>query len=282
MNNTYKTSLSKLRSEHLKDLFTTLEEVLLKEEIDFYFLGAFAKDVWNSIFDLPSNRMTKDIDIAVFVPNKDQFQAVRDALVASKRFAVVKNHDVKFLFDQTIELDVIPFGGYDIFDDRELEGFASYALLPQSGFKVVYEEGLEQVIFDGDFQFKVSSLPSIVILKLLAYDNVPEYRAKDLKDIFHILQHYFDVADEEIYNQHLGLFDSDEFDTTKVAARVMGRSMQPILQKNQVIREKIIELLEKEQKTENMASKMVAGMDMSVSVPKAWLRELLEGILEVF
>ncbi|MEM6698801.1 MAG: nucleotidyl transferase AbiEii/AbiGii toxin family protein [Bacteroidota bacterium] len=280
MKNTYNISLAKLRNDNLKALFSALENVLSKGGADFYFLGAFAKDIWNSVFDLPSNRITKDIDIAVFVPNRAQFESVRKALEASKRFEAVRGHDVKFLFDQAIEIDVIPFGGYDVFNDRELKGLASYALLPQGGFRVVYKEGLEAVNFDNNFQFKVSSLPSIVILKLLAYDNVPEYRTKDLKDIFHILQHYFDVADEEIYEHHLDLFDDDNFDTIKVASRVMGRNMNAILQHNKNVRNRIIELLKAAQQNSKMSMIMVAGEQMSADLPQSWLKQLLLGILE--
>lgn len=280
MNSTYKTSLEKLRNERLKALFQTLEVIFKSVEIDFYFLGAFAKDIWNSIYDLPSNRMTKDIDIAVLVPDKGKFEILCDLMIESGRFTGVKNNQVKFIFDQAVEIDIIPFGGYDIFQDKNLTDLVTYAMLPDSGFEVVYQQGLDAVDFDDVFQFKVCSLPSIVLLKFLAYENVPEYRVKDLKDIFHILTHYFDVADDTIYAEHLDLFDDENFDTIRVAARVMGRTMQPMLNQNKKIKAKVVGLLAEDEQLERMAIHMVAGSDIMVSTSQEWLYQLYLGILD--
>ena len=54
------------------------------------------------------------------------------------------------------------------------------------GFKEVYEEAVEAVNFENDL-FKVSTLPCIVVLKFIAYDDRPEIRSQDIKDIYAII-----------------------------------------------------------------------------------------------
>jgi predicted nucleotidyltransferase len=75
-------------------------------------------------------------------------------------------------------------------------------------------------------------LPGIVILKLLAWDDRPEVRRDDIKDISDILRHFFDMYDNEIWENHSDLFGDDYIDTLHTVARVMGREMKKIAKRN--------------------------------------------------
>ena len=63
---------------------------------------------------------------------------------------------------------------------------------------------------EGKHQFKFCTLPGIVILKLLAWDDRPEKRQGDILDISDILQNYFSMHDQEIWNNHFDLFTGIE------------------------------------------------------------------------
>lgn len=280
MSNTFRTSFLKLKNEHLCGLFQALEQVLQDQGIDFYFVGAFARDVWNTVHNIPPGRITRDIDLAVLIPSATQFQELRERLITDGRFQPASGNDIKFFFEDTTELDLIPFGGFDIFSDGALTGLMAYIALPDNGFQEVYEAATELVQFEEVGAYKVCALPGIVLLKLLAYDNVPEYRPKDMQDIFHIIRHYFDIADDLIYEGHLDLFGED-FDTTTAGARVLGREMRPILQRNAKLEARIVDMLEKavtEGGDGKMAVQMVQGTDEEAAVAASWIKAILEGI----
>lgn len=281
MSDTYKTSLSKLRNDHLKDLFQALEQVMTDQAIDFYFVGAFARDVWNAIHNITGARVTRDIDIAVLVPDAKQFKRFREGLIATGRFRPVSGNEVKFYFDGAVELDVIPFGGYDIFSVKDLSDLTAYIALPDNGFKEVYEAATPLVQFGDHWTYKVCSLPGIVLLKLLAYDEKPEVRIKDLQDIFQIIKHYFHIVDDLIYEEHLDLFDDDQSDTITMGARVLGRQLRPILEQNEKLKSRILDLLEREAAAgleSGMVIRMVQGMEETAVMVLKWLEALLAGI----
>lgn len=282
MSDTFKTSLSKLKNEHLKELFRTLEQVLAVQVIDFYFVGAFARDIWNAIHNITSARVTRDIDIAVLVPDAAQFERFQESLIATGRFRAVLGNETKFYFDEAVELDIIPFGGFDIFSNLHLSDLTAYIALPNNGFQEVYEAATELVQFGNDGTYKVCSLPGIVLLKLLAYNEKPEIRIKDLQDILQIIKHYFYIVDDLIYEDHLDLFD-DTTDTTTMGARVLGRQLRPILERNAQLKKRIVGILEHEVALgmdSPMAIRMVQGMEEQAKVAAEWLAALLKGIGE--
>lgn len=79
------------------------------------------------------------------------------------------------------------FGAIEIEGKRiiDKEGFFHTNI---SGFKEVYEEATEQVNFEEEYNFKVFTLAGIVILKLIAYDDRPEMRSNDIRDIAAIIR----------------------------------------------------------------------------------------------
>jgi len=68
MSNILKIPFSKIRDEgQYKEIFQALERGFTKFGIDFYLIGATARDVWmKGVHDLPPKRATRDIDFGIF------------------------------------------------------------------------------------------------------------------------------------------------------------------------------------------------------------------------
>ena len=113
------------------------------------------------------------------------------------------------------------------------------------GFAEIYSAGLPEMDLEGKHQFKFCTLPGIVILKLLAWDDRPETRQSDILDISDILHHYFSMQDNEIWENHFDLFTGDNTDLLHVAARVMGREMRKIVIKNEALFQRMDGILER-------------------------------------
>lgn len=69
---TYKINFKQLRQQpQLSEMLSALERGLNKFNIDFYLVGAVARNLWMSaINDIPPSRITGDIDFTIFINDK--------------------------------------------------------------------------------------------------------------------------------------------------------------------------------------------------------------------
>lgn len=226
-------------------MLTALERGLKQFNIDFYLVGAVARDVWMSaIHGIPPSRITGDIDFAVFINDKGIYEALKKYLIETEGFHPYKGNAFVLVWKGFIQVDLLPFG--------EIEGKGAHVKvegtgltdLSVPGFKEIYDYGLPEAELEGKHHFKFCTLPGIVLLKLMAYEDRPEIRRDDIKDISKILKHFFDMYDEEIYANHLDLFGQGK-ELDMLAARVMGRDMSKIARLNEELFIRISALLDK-------------------------------------
>jgi predicted nucleotidyltransferase len=75
MSSIWQTSFEKLQQPHLKEVFKALERGFEATSIDFYLIGALARDIWmTGIHDVPQIRRTRDIDFAVLISAREEFE----------------------------------------------------------------------------------------------------------------------------------------------------------------------------------------------------------------
>ena len=82
-------NLNNIREGELKEVFDALEEAFVSKHVNFYLIGALAKDVWYSMGD-KIMRTTKDVDFAVMISNKADYEEVRTYLANKKVFNTKK------------------------------------------------------------------------------------------------------------------------------------------------------------------------------------------------
>jgi predicted nucleotidyltransferase len=69
-------------------MLSALERGLNKFDIDFYLVGAVARDLWMSaINDIPPSRITGDIDFAVFIDDKGTYDNLKKYLIEVEGFS---------------------------------------------------------------------------------------------------------------------------------------------------------------------------------------------------
>ena len=215
MKDSFKINIEQLRQEGLNELFGSLEKAFNALKMDFYLVGALARDTWfvqNGMH--PSG--TKDVDFAVFIPAKEDFSKLKRQLKENEGFTDSKQNEFVLFSPNGVQVDLLPFGEIEVEGRVMLEG-KGFAKIAVNGFREVYEIGTYAVAFD-KHTFKVCSLPGIVILKLIAYDDRPQERQKDIEDVRLILHHYFHLETDEIYSIHNDLFGEAEIEN--IAARV--------------------------------------------------------------
>ena len=244
---TYKINFKQLRQQpQLSEMLSTLERGLNKFDIDFYLVGAVARDLWMSaINDIPPSRITGDIDFAVFIDDKGTYDNLKKYLIEVEGFSPYKGNAFVLVWKGFIQVDLLPFG--EIEDKNAgvtIEG-SGLTSLNMPGFKEIYDSGLPEAELEEKHRFKFCTLPGIVLLKLIAFQERPEIRRDDIKDISKILKHFFDMYTDEIYEKHNDLFGDKDINLNWIAARVLGRDMGKIAQVNEDLFLRIKKILKK-------------------------------------
>lgn len=220
-----------MRSGELKPLFDILEQAFETLGIDYYLIGALARDTWYEKGN-QSFRSTKDVDFAVLVGSQKEYSTLRTYLKDEEGFNETRENAFVMLSPNGIQVDILPFGDIELYGTIEVEG-TGLTSIEADGFKEVYTAGTKPVELSTGNIFKVATLPSIVLLKLIAYDDRPEHRQKDATDIANILLHFFELNDNFIYDNHNDLFGSEDSTIENISAVVIGREMRKIAKDNE-------------------------------------------------
>jgi predicted nucleotidyltransferase len=281
----YKINYKQLRQQpEISRMLSALERGFQKFDIDFYLVGAIARDVWMSaINNIEPRRTTGDIDFAVLINDKGTYDALKEYLIQKEGFHAYKGNAFVLIWKDKSQVDLLPFSSIEDEDgtvDMNDLGLTNISL---QGFTEVYEEGLPQLELDEKHQFKFCTLPGIVLLKMLAWDDRPEKRRDDIKDISDILNHFFDMNDNEIYDHHNDLFAEESAELIYIAARVLGREMRKIAMRNDILFariEKILDANTTKVSDSKIATIMVEYFQNTVEDNVYLLNQIKRGFLE--
>jgi predicted nucleotidyltransferase len=242
MSDIYPILTEQLRPLGMTAAMAALQRGFAQFGVDFYIVGAVARDIWmTQVYNEPGRRMTKDLDLAVFIADTEQYVQLRNWLLTHEHFTTATNSAFCLHYAEPnaqgqateVVVDLMPFGGIaDEVGDVRLNG-EGMGRISTVGFTEVLADAATMTTPAGE-QWRVVTLPGMVVLKLVAWEDRPEVRGKDATDIWGLLEVYFDLVDEVIYTDHSDLFDEDDTsDPTHfkllVGARVMGRQMQQLV-----------------------------------------------------
>lgn len=237
-----KISFSDFDIDHLDEVLPLLKEVLIKFKIDFFILGALARDINLLSEGFSPVRITKDVDIAAFIPKPKKFDEIMEELVKSYRFNQVKTNPVRLVHESSIIVDILPFNQLTSQNTEMIVFGSAFANFNLKGLNEVFENGIEEFFIENDDQYSVVTPAAIILLKFLAYNDKPDWRLKDLEDIAHLFLKYFDLNETEIFEHHNDLFENDR-DLQTISARVIGRKLRLILAPNDVLKDHFLSIL---------------------------------------
>ncbi len=193
----------------------------------------------------PVRRATIDIDVAILLSDWHQYDEIMNELVKFEGFKKAREkHRLIYTNnkDQVI-VDIIPFGDISRPDD-EITWPPEYEIVMTTfGFSEVYKNTIE-VKFSDSISIKIASLEGLAILKIAAWSD--RKREKDAVDLKIILNSYFDINSDDIYENHPSLIQEPDFDYLKCGARALGRNIEKIIKNNTKLKNKITALLQEE------------------------------------
>jgi predicted nucleotidyltransferase len=281
MSNILKIPFNKIRDEgQYKEIFQALERGFSKFGIDFYLVGATARDIWmKGVHDLPPKRATRDIDFGIMIKDSDVFDDLKSYLIGEEEFIPVQGNEFVLIWKDQTQIDLIPFG------ELEREGIVTvkgtgFTSMNVEGFKEVYEQASEEIETE-EQRFKVCTLPGIVILKLIAWDDRPEVRRDDIDDIAEIIKNYFRLNDDQIYEHHSDLF-TDEIELEEIAAQFLGREIGKIISGNPKLIDRVKGILENGlSEHNNLADLLAIESYETIESSKSIISHILKGVSDI-
>ena len=219
-----------MRHGELKNVFDTLEKVFTELSIDYYLIGALARQIWYERVGIKF-RTTRDVDYAILVGSINEYETVKQYLIDNENYLPAKENAFVLFSPDEIQVDLLPFGEIESEGNVQILG-TGMTNIRIDGMKEVYEHGTEVVSLETGNSFKAATLIGIVVLKLIAYDDRPERRQKDATDIGNILVNFFDLHQDLIYEKHLDMFGEQERLLESISAIVLGREISNIVATN--------------------------------------------------
>lgn len=243
-----------LQTPSLKEVINDLRKVCKKLDIDFFGIGALARNIWY-VANQENPRGTRDIDFAVYIPNQQAYQKLKQELINNYNYTQSTSSAFCLISPHNAELDLLPFGEIENDDRVKIEG-QGLTTLNLDGFLETYKLGIINFEIENE-NLKICSLPAIILLKLISFDDRPEIRIKDTKDINSILYHYPTMEDELIWDKYNFLYD-DKKSHHQVGIETLGYEIAKIIQPNQKLLKRVLSILENAiSKQSNLAIHMI-------------------------
>ena len=223
-------SSEKIGNPLLIELLRKLTDSFGRMDREFYVIGATARDIIvQQLLDTASTRRTRDLDIAIAIPDWDAFEQIKERLVAD---GFKKSNDMyqRFYYG-AYEVDIVPYGVVAKEDDNIYWPPEEVVAMSVKGFDEVLSEAIT-VSIDDEFKVKIASLHGLFLLKLNAWLDRNAKTSKDAEDMSFILSNYFMAnLDREIHQE---VYDWENFDEYIVGGYWLAHDLVTLLNVNQL------------------------------------------------
>jgi len=272
-NQTYK----ELAIPFFKETFDCIDEVMQEMNVPYYLIGVSAIALELLRNGIKPVRGTKDIDFAVMISSMDEYENI---VIKLKERGFHKIEAPWTLFSEKFNtnIDLLPFGEIEqsITEDYSRRNID----LHMFGFQEVMEEAV-QIPVDEKIA-NIPPLPGMIILKLIAWSDRPEERGDDLPDILKIIEHFYQIAWDEIVTEHFDTLDREEIDEKIIAAEVLGRKAKLYINKSEAVSERVMNILKANLRdvsnsaiAKSWAKKLNADVDYAFSILSAFQKGLV-------
>lgn len=211
-----------------------IDGVARELQLPYFMAGAMARDiVLTHVFGVQTSRATLDVDFAIAVENWQQFNTVKERLVASGLFNFSENAAQRIYYrlqedGDGYPVDIIPFRGVE-------EPTHTIAWPPdmKTIMNVIgYEEALASAIhvaIEPELIIPIASLPGLALLKLFAWRDRYNFTPRDAQDLVIISRGYHDAGNlDRLYGEEFGVLETVEYDVDLASPRLLGKDARII------------------------------------------------------
>ncbi len=193
--------------------------------------GAFARDLHLHYgHSIQIQRETEDIDFALAVPDWAAFTALRECLIAGGAFEGSPKTAHRLRHRNGWPQDLVPFGGVESHDRKIVWPPQGEFVMDVFGFREALATA-HPVLLPGDVQTRVVSLPALVLLKIVCWqDRHYAFPRKDANDLQMILHYYLESGNEaRLWDEFVDWTQDDNFDYELAGPRMLGHDICRLL-----------------------------------------------------
>lgn len=269
-------SSEKIGNPLLVELLRKLTDSFSKMDKEFYVIGATARDIiMQQLLDTESRRRTKDLDIAIAIPDWDTFEQVKQNLI-DDGFKKSRHMHQRFFYGE-YELDIVPYGVVAKEDGNIYWPPEEEIAMSVKGFDEVLSEAIS-VSIDDDFKVKIASLHGLFLLKFNAWLDRNTKTSKDADDMSFILSNYFMANLEREIHQEV--YDWENFNDYIVGGYWLAYDIVALLNKEQLCYYK--EIIEGELAKEEESRLINQMIENSYGLKYETVRDTWQAIVDVF
>lgn len=266
----------KIGNPLLVELLRVLTGSFRRMNRDFYVIGATARDIIiQQLLNTTSGRKTRDLDIAIAIPDWGAFEQVTEALVADG-FKKDRYMHQRFYYGD-YELDVVPYGFVAKEDDNIYWPPEETIAMSVKGFNEVLADAIT-INIDHEFDIKIASLHGLFLLKFNAWLDRHLSTSKDAEDMSFILSNYFYANLKR--NIHPEVYDWECFDEYVVGGYWLAHDLLTLLNETQI--EYYKNCIEDELRKEENSALINQILENSNGLKYEQVRDTWQKIVDVF
>lgn len=224
-----KITSEKIANPLLVELLKKLTDSFNRMNREFYVIGATARDIIiRQLIGTTSGRKTRDLDIAIAIPDWSVFDEIKEILVADGFKKSLHMHQRFYYGDY--ELDIVPYGVAKD-DDNIYWPPEEEIAMSVKGFDEALSKSIT-IRIDDEFDIKIASLHGLFLLKFNAWLDRNIKTGKDAEDMSFILSNYFMANLDR--NVHPEVYDWERFDEYIVGGYWLAHDLLLLLNKEQI------------------------------------------------
>ena len=276
----YHISSEQLHNPILKELLGRLKSYFDSIQLDFFVIGATARDITlSAIHHLDIKRATRDLDIAIAIPDWRQFERISSDLTDMDGFHKSSKQKQLFWYKKDFKLDIVPFGEIAKADNNIYWPPDEEFSMSVIGFTEIVKDVIS-VIIDDEIVIYVASLPGIFVLKLAAFDDRGNEENKHADDIAFIIANYLDInIDRAVQEYYSDLYEIENFTPFISGAILLGKDTSKILSENPDVLNHFIDILQKEIEAEEESILINQILDTHSALKYDEIFEALQNLL---
>jgi predicted nucleotidyltransferase len=247
-----------------------LDPIARSSKCEYFLAGATARDlILVNVHGLRAGRATRDIDFGTAVENWEQFDRLKEQLLATNEFTASSAPQRLIYADSneglSVPVDLIPFRGV-----ASANGMIAWIpgrdiVMNGAGF----EEALASSVvieIEAGLTVHVASVAGLTLLKLAAWVDRGWESNKDAADLYRLLTTYADAGNtDRLYEQELDLLEAVGFDMQLAGAELLGRDVATICD-TQILNQ-VRAVLAPERNSERLVVDMVRTSTYEEAIP---------------
>lgn len=202
--------------------------------INYFVSGALARDlILLHVFGKDTGRATRDVDLGICIDDWQKLETLRTHLIRGGDFFAQSGMAHRLIYRPTartpgLPLDLLPYGGVERSDGTIAWPPGMEIVMNVAGFAEACASAL-MVKASETLTLPVASLPSLAVLKLIAWRERRLETPKDATDFLLIARHYADAGNlDRLYETEQGFLQAADFNPELAGVMLLGKDAATI------------------------------------------------------